>query len=525
VSAAAAPSSAREALAMVRAGLGYLAAADPAEMPGEVQAECLRGLEQADAVATAARAWILGAFAASQGPAADADYSPRAWLVHKTGVTRGAAAGHVGWARRAVAHPQVAVALAEGTVLSESVARKLCGWTDRLPEGCRQAADEILVAAARAGADERDLAGLAAEIRARAPHEEEDGKGFEDRCLRLETTFDGAGVIRGDLTPECAAVLGAVLDALAVPAGAEDTRSREQRYHDALEEAARRLVAGGLLPGRAGQPVKGWVHVSLAELRARDQDSTLEDEWVTVMRARWAAHRAAASVAGGDGAAWLDGAAARALACDAMLTPVVTGEVDPGVLEDLVRLCVQLAGHGHCGPQADHGTDRDRDGDGDSDSDGDGPRPPTPRGRDALEQAIIGKAIDLVSGPGGLASFLRRHQLDGRLAGPSLPLDVGASASIPAAIRAAVILRDQHCQWPGGCGQPAAGCQVHHLRHQANGGPTSVEGCALYCTFHHQVAIHRWGWTIQRHPDGTSTAYSPDGTKILHSHGPPPRPG
>ena len=68
----------------------------------------------------------------------------------------------------------------------------------------------------------------------------------------METTFDGAGVVAGDLTPQCAAVVTAVLEALSAPAGAEDTRTREQRYHDALEDAMRRLVASGLLPERAG---------------------------------------------------------------------------------------------------------------------------------------------------------------------------------------------------------------------------------------------------------------------------------
>ena len=29
-------------------------------------------------------------------------------------------------------------------------------------------------------------------------------------------------------------------------------------------------------------------------------------------------------------------------------------------------------------------------------------------------------------------------------------------------------------------------------------------------------------WTVALHPDGTTTARSPDGTKIFHSHGPPP---
>jgi Domain of unknown function (DUF222) len=55
--------------------------------------------------------------------------------------------------------------------------------------------------------------------------------------VRLETTFAGAGVLAGDLTPECAAVVATVLDALSAPAGRDDDRTREQRYHDALAEA------------------------------------------------------------------------------------------------------------------------------------------------------------------------------------------------------------------------------------------------------------------------------------------------
>jgi hypothetical protein len=51
-------------------------------------------------------------------------------------------------------------------------------------------------------------------------------------------------------------------------------------------------------------------------------------------------------VAGSDGAAWT-ATPPRGFACDASITPVVFGEVNPAVLDDLVRLCVQLAGHGH----------------------------------------------------------------------------------------------------------------------------------------------------------------------------------
>ena len=527
-----APASEAEAIQMVLAGLSHLAAADPTAMAAQAQAGCLLALEHGDAISAAARARILAAFTAGRGYSADADYSPASWLIHRTKVTKGTARGHLGWARRAVHHPQVVAALAEGTVLTESMAGTICQWSDKLPADCRTAADDILVAAARAGARKDDLAGLAAEIYARSlPDEQDDDDpeaAFEDRKVRVETTFDGAGVMTGDLTPQCAAVVTAVLEALSAPAGAEDTRTREQRYHDGLAEAMRRLVASGLLPERAGQPVRVWAHVSLAELRALDDGSVLAEQWIGEMAIRWAARRAAASQTGSDGAAWLDGTSARAVACDATLIPVVTGGIDPAALDDLVGLCLQFAGHGpHCGspPPAAPAEDPGQACEPGQPADLPGPRPPTPQALEMLRHAIIGKAVDLVSGPGGLASFLRTRQLGARLAGPSLPLDVGHSAEIPAAIRRAVILRDQHCRWAGGCDQPAAACEVHHVTHLADGGTTSVDSCALYCFFHHHVAIHQWGWTVTLHPDGTTTARSPDGTKILHSHSPPARAG
>jgi Domain of unknown function (DUF222) len=615
------PASTAEAVEMYLTSLRHLASADPTALAAAAQAQCLQAFEQGDAISTAARARFLAAFTAGQGYSEDADYSPTSWLIHRTGITKGAARAHRAWARRAIIHPQVVAALAEGTVLSESMARALCGWTDKLPEDCRGTADEILVAAARAGARKEDLAALAAEIYARSlPDGEDDPEpDFEDRQLRVETTFAGAGVISGDLTPDCAAVVTAVLESLSAPRGAEDTRTREQRYHDALQDAMRRLIASGLLPERAGQPVRVWAHVTLAELRALDDGSVLQQEWIGEMAIRWAARRAAASQTGGDGAAWLDGKPARAISCDATMTPVVTGGVDPAALDELVALCLQYAGHGpHCaarpgtgrtsqpgqesdapgaeclrdrldpartsqppdplndpGPAADPpsdpdpaadlsgGSDQPADQPGDPDPCADppggpdlagtgqpadppddpdpigpadlpgggnprppGPRPPTAQAEEMLRHAIIRTAINLVSGPGGLASFLRTRLLGARLAGPSLPLDVGHSAEIPAAIRRAVILRDQHCRWAGGCDQPAAACEAHHVTHLADGGTSSVDGCALYCFYHHHVAIHQQGWTVALHPDGTTTARSPDGTKVFHSHGPPPgRPG
>jgi hypothetical protein len=144
----------------------------------------------------------------------------------------------------------------------------------------------------------------------------------------------------------------------------------------------------------------------------------------------------------------------------------VTGDVNAAALEDLVRLCTELGKLRHAD---DRGADAAAGG-----APG-APSPNTTQAWDALEQAIIGKAVDLLSGPGGLASFVRRRQLGARLGGPSLPLDIGYSETIPAGIRSAVMLRDQHCQWAGRCDQPAAACEVHHVRHKADGGPTSVK--------------------------------------------------
>jgi len=454
------PATTTEALGMLRAALGYLTAADAAAMAAETQAQCLHALEQATAMSTAARALILAAFTAGQGYCADADYSPRAWLISKTRVTKGTAVAYTAWAGRAATHPKVVAALAAGEP-SESIARMICLWTDKLPDDCRDAADEILVAAARAGMDLRDLAALAREILDRArpddPDSDPDG-GFEDRSVTLQTTFDGAGVVHGDLTPACAAVVGAVLDALSAPAGAEDTRTHAQRYHDALQEAMRRLVAAGLLPERAGQPVKVLAHISLADLMMLEGSSALLEDWTARVRTQWAAHRAAASAGGSDGGAWLDGDAARAAACDASITPVVTGEVHYAALDGLVKLCVELAriqqaeaaGRPAAGEDCDAATPGQPGTSGPADPPGSAARPAGLNVREALEQAIIGQAVQLLSGPGGLASFLRRRQLGARLGGPSLPLDVGVSTGIPAAIRAAVILRDQHCRFPGG---------------------------------------------------------------------------
>src|SRR5258708_2690260 len=240
----------------------------------------------------------------------------------------------------------------------------------------------------------------------------------------------------------------------------------------------RRLVAADLLPERAGQPVKAWVHISLADLLLLDGDSALQEQWTAQIRERWAACRAFASETGSEGGAWLGGDSTGAITCHAAMAPVGTGDVNVAGLEGLVRLCLELER-------------LRRDGE---------PQPDTTAAWAAIEQAVIGKAVDLLSGPGGLASFLRRRQLGVRLAGPSLPLDIGYSENIPAGIRNAVILRDRKCRWAGGGNQPPSACEGPHTKHKANGGTTSTPDCVLPFSLPPQAALPPGGWTPLPHP-------------------------
>jgi hypothetical protein len=492
-----------DALADADAALAALAASDASTLTMAEQAECLRQLERAESRLTAARAAILTAFTAQCGYQDDGHGSAKTWLAWQARTTSAAAAAAVGWARRLAIHPSVRGELAAGAI-SASWARQICDWTDQLPPACRADADVILLGAAAAGADLAGLAGLAEEIRkktAQPDHDNDDG--FEDRWLRVSRHWRGAGKLDGDLTPQAAAALTAVLAALGKKAGPEDTRSKAQRDHDALEEGCRRLIASGCLPDRAGQPTQIQLHMSLDQLRGEPGAPGAEAQWA------------------GYGATAPPGAD-----CDASIVPTVTGHPDQQLLDQLANVMPrdlgadathadatlpESSGAGTADPgwtDVDHaGADSSR----------------RERGRRAARDLVLGRAIELLSGPTGLAAFLRSRLLSWPAGSPSLPLDVGAATdTIPVHLRRAVILRDQHCGFPG-CDQPPDACQVHHIIPRAEGGPTSLENLHLQCAFHHLIAIHRWGWKIIRHADGTVTAISPDHTRVLHSHGPPSR--
>ena len=497
---------ASEKFGLVESLLVELAGEDTAGAPVAAMAEGLRALERIDAVGAAVRGRLLHSFDAQDGSVCDGQRTTRTWLVNCLRITKGQAGEYKAILALAARHEPLLAALRD-RVLTKSAALQLARWTSSIPEEFREGAEEIVVAAALAGVDQRGLAAMCAEIRELTagpdPDRDPDDDPRLDRAVSLDTTIGGAGVLRGDLTAECAAMVTSVLDALSAPAGSADLRTQPQRYHDALEEAMRRLLASGLLPKRAGQPVKALAHIHFTELLALDQDSVLQDSWIADYRVRWAAHRAAASVGPRDGGAWLTGDAARAVACDAMIVPVVTGDIDPDAVEQLIALCVAY-------DHARHDTTQ--------------PEPGQQETLGRLEQQILGRVIQIISGPGGLASFLRRNLLGKPLGGPSLPLDVGQTDDIPVHLRRLVSLRDQGCQHPGGCDQPASRCEPHHVQHRADGGPTSLTNLKDYCWWHHHVLLHQLGWTLTVHPDGTSQVTSPDG-KTIRSHSPPSRSG
>jgi Domain of unknown function (DUF222) len=505
------PASPVAALELARACLSQLAQADAASLPTAVQADLLRGLEQAESVHTAVRSKVLGAFAAQQGFADDGAGSARSWLQWQARITTGAASAAVKWMRRLSAHPAVQAALAAGSV-SPSWAQKICDWSDRLPAEYRADADAILLAAAQGGADLAGLSGLAEEMfrRTAPPDPDEDDRGFRDRYVHLDGLFRGGGDLDGNLTPECHAALRAALDSVGKRTGPEDLRSEDQRNHDALEEICHRVIAEHDLPDVAGQPTMVQLHVTLDQLRGLPGAPDAE--------AAWLAGRAA-----GDGQpGWAASrAAAEAYACDAKIVPVVTAHIDPDSLAGLVHAFLARGGWKlPCGAEDHDASDLcDGDGSGAPVSDG-GTRPPDPTAA-RLTDTLLRYAIDALSGPAGLASHLRTTLPGIQSYGISLPLDTGApTETVPSHLRRAVIARDRHCVFPG-CAQRPARCQVHHVLPRAKGGVTALHNLTLLCTFHHLIAIHRWGWTLTLHGDGTTTAVDPTGIRTLHSHGPP----
>src|SRR5205809_6537048 len=98
-----------------------------------------------------------------------------------------------------------------------------------------------------------------------------------------------------------------------------------------------------------------------------------------------------------------------------------------------------------------------------------------------------------------------RHGRDGRV------VEVAArTRTIPPALRRALPHPDPGCPLPG-CGRRFG--PGHHLRHWAQGGPTTLSNLALLCP-RHPRAVHEEGYQPHRQPDGELRFRRPDGRPL-----------
>jgi 5-methylcytosine-specific restriction endonuclease McrA len=109
-----------------------------------------------------------------------------------------------------------------------------------------------------------------------------------------------------------------------------------------------------------------------------------------------------------------------------------------------------------------------------------------------------------------------QHGRDGRV------VEVSArTRTIPPTLRRALHHRDRSCRFPG-CGVRFG--QGHHIRHWAQGGPTTLSNLALLCRRHHR-AVHEEGYGLDRQPDGELRFHRPDGRPLPEVPPPPEVPG
>ena len=110
------------------------------------------------------------------------------------------------------------------------------------------------------------------------------------------------------------------------------------------------------------------------------------------------------------------------------------------------------------------------------------------------------------------------------LGSPGEVLDVGRlQRLVTAAIWKALVIRDRHCRFPG-CTRPPLMCHAHHIKHWADGGPTSLDNLLLLCGHHHRL-VHSGPWQIHQPTPGQFDFDPPPGIRRIRFDDvhPPPR--
>ena len=501
----------------------------------------LEALGRVSAKLAAARAQLLSRFDATRGHDADGYGSSAAWLAARDRITRKAAGAEVRRMRQFRTHPVIA-RRRRAARCRESWAAEMADWTRKLPPDWRDDVDKLLVDTAAAGANLEDLAIVARAAyekwRSQQPDPDDDDDGFDDRYLKLGTTIDNAGRVTGDLTPECTAAR----------AGGPGVTGQEGRPGRRPHRAAAlpRRAAGGL---RAADPRPAWSRTGPAPTPASTSSSPWPSCWPCPapreLQEAWLA-----ALAGEHG--YLAGTDAEAAACDAIITPVVTGHPDLSVVDQMIDIILayldaaddDAAGsaatgdsrHGRTrhGRRRSGGTGPDRTRQrrapaaprraGTTARPLSGPRPcPPRRGRHCGTPSPGSRSTWSPGRTGSPRSCAAACSTPRTTASPSSSTSATPPAS-PAPSAAPSQLRARHCEWPGCRKPPAALRRPPPAPQERRRRDIRYEIVFYLCQFHHDMCIHRWGWRLVLHPDATTTAYGPNG-QVIHSHGPPGKQG
>ncbi len=242
--------------------------------------------------------------------------STAAWL-RADGESAGAASRQVALAGSLLEHEATRKALSVGQINLEQ-AQVIAGALDALSDTVTDADKTAVEQALLTDADRLDPGRLRKQAVAQAARIDPTGSGDlagqersakAGRDLTMWRGTDGMHHLRGVLDTEAAAIVAAALDPLAAPSpavgGGKDTRTPGRRRADALIELSRRALTGGRLPVTGG--VRPQVVVTMTSDQLRGQiDGCAQIGGATVREP-------------------LSAAAARRIACDAELIPVVLG--------------------------------------------------------------------------------------------------------------------------------------------------------------------------------------------------------
>jgi hypothetical protein len=140
-----------------------------------------------------------------------------------------------------------------------------------------------------------------------------------------------------------------------------------------------------------------------------------------------------------------------------------------------------------------------------------------------LDDLVEGRGGHVVDGPALDGPAVSRLFCDSTvhrvvMSGRSAVLDYGtATRTIPAPLWNALVIRDEHCRFPG-CDRPSVWCEGHHVVWVTQGGPTELANLVLVCARHHHL-LHQPGWHAKLRPDGVCEVTDPYG--IVRETSPP----